>query len=134
MAGAERVALEAVEHLFLDLRWDAAALVADLQNDLAVGLPGADPDGLARRRKADRVRQQVEQDLAHALAVGHEASEVLRGVDLEGERGLGQTILDAPCRRLDGLANIDHFRRQLQSARIDGGKIKNIVENRKKRA
>ena len=42
--------------------------------------------GLAGRREADRVGEQIEQHLAHAPLVGDEAADVVGGADIEHDR------------------------------------------------
>ena len=54
---------------------------------------------LARLREADRVREQIEQNLADALAVGDEGADFVRGLDLEMDRGFSEPVLHAFAQR-----------------------------------
>ena len=50
-------------------------------------------DGLAGLGEADRVREQIEQDLAQALGIGAQRAGLGRDIDLEPELAVGETVL-----------------------------------------
>jgi hypothetical protein len=58
------------------------------EHDLAALLASDNTDGLPRRREADGVGQQVEQDLPYPLPVRGEAADIGRRVDHERDAGL----------------------------------------------
>src|SRR5664279_2000853 len=70
MLRAHRVGLEPVEHLVLRLRRNAGAVVGDSEHHRVAAPLGGERDGLARRRKADRVGQEIEQNLPQPPLVG----------------------------------------------------------------
>ena len=90
-------------------------------------------DRLARRGKADRVRQKVEENLPDAFAVGDEGADPLHRRDAKGQRRFAEPVLDAFRRRLHGLRDVDVLERQFHRIRVDRGEIENIVDNGEQR-
>ncbi len=134
MARSQRVALEAVEHLLLDLVRDTAALIGDGDADLAAEAAGTDPNGLAGLREADGVGQQVEQDLAQALGIGAQRSGLGGDVDLQPELAVGQAVLQ-PGRRLgDALGDVDLLDIEGEGAIVDRGEVEDVVDDGEQRA
>ena len=85
---------------------------------------------MSRGGEADRVRQDVEQDLPNAFSVRLERADIRRNIDLHRERGLGEAILDPAHDGIDGGADIDRLRAQLERTGVDRGEIENVVEDR----
>ena len=90
-------------------------------------------NGLARRRKADGVGQQIEQRLAHAALVGDEAADVGGGADFERDAGLHEAVLHALGGGVHGLADIDRAEIERHGAGVDGGEIEDVVDDREQR-
>ena len=94
---------------------------------------GGQRNGLAGRREADRVGEQIEQDLPHAPLVGDEAADVGRGADVEHDAALDQAVLHAFGGRVHGLADVDRAEIEPHRAGVDGGEIEDVVDDREQR-
>ena len=113
---------------------NAGAAVGHAEDDRVVAPLDRQPHHLARRREADRVGQEVEQDLAHAPLVGHEAADVGRGAHVEQDRLLGDPVLQAEHRGIDRGADVDLFQVERHRAGVDGREIEDVVDDREQRA
>ena len=83
MTRVDRVRMEAVEDMRDQVVRNAAALIRYLEHDVVVAAQRRQRHGLAGRREADRIRQEIEQDLAHPLRVGKERPDVRQDDDLK---------------------------------------------------
>ena len=108
-------------------------MVADGERDRVRPPLGGKRDGLARRREADRVRQQVEQNLPQPPLVGGEAADAGRGVDVEADAVLLEAVLHALGRLLHGGADVDVGQIERHGAGVDGGEIEDVVDQRQER-
>ena len=128
-----RVGLEPVEHLILGVGRDAGPAIGDREHH-RVGLPlGRQRHGLARRREADRVGQQVEQNLPQAPLVGGETADAGGGADVELQIVLHQPVQHAFGRRVHAGADVDLGEVQRHGAGVDGGEIEDVVDDRQQR-
>ncbi len=119
MPRAESMALEPVEHRVGDLLRHAAPVIPHAQQQVLAAAAGMDLHALPGLREADRVREQVEQDLADPFPVGVDAADILRHVEGEGDARFGEPVLDAAHRGLDGGLDVHVLALKLQRAGID---------------
>lgn len=106
-------------------------MVADGEDHRVGSACGRKHHRAARRRKPDRIGQEVEQDLPDAALVGHETADVGRGALLQDDAVLDQPVLHAHRRRRHGGANIDRAKIKRNGARADRGQIEDIVDDGK---
>src|SRR4051794_25126547 len=86
MFRAHRVAFKAIKHALADLGRDARTAVGYVEDHRAVAPLDRQAHYLARWREADRVGEEIEQDLSYAPRVGEEAADIGRGAHVEQHR------------------------------------------------
>lgn len=121
--------LETVEDVGLEFRLDADAGILDIELDRIVVARGADDDGITRRGKGERVREQVDHDLLDALLVGAHRADVLRTLDLQRHLVLLRGALREFLRRIDHFGEFDVGEIERHGARLDDGEIENVVHD-----
>src|SRR5262252_9971325 len=109
MVSAVGMGFEPVEHLVLDFARNARPAVFDGERDLVRRTFGRQHDRLARRREPDGIREQIEQDLADAAFIGHEAADVAWHAQLELDVILDQAVLHAFDGGRHGGEDVDPF-------------------------
>src|SRR6185312_5451135 len=119
----KRIGFEPVEHAVLLVGWNAGAAVGDGEDDCVRVAFGRHRDGFVRRREADRVGEQVEQNLPKATLVRGETADVRDGANVERDVLLHQPVLYALRRGLQGGANVDGAQVERHGAGVDGREI-----------
>src|SRR5690606_33001745 len=129
MLRAEAAALEPLEDAVLQVPRNADALILDREHDAAILTPAGDPDGIPRPGEADRVRQQIVDDLTHAALVGGERDGIVSNGDVEGQPGPARPFPNSEDGGVEHVAHIQLRELQLHSASLDGGEVENVVDD-----
>src|SRR5581483_6160932 len=109
--------LRAEEPLAL-LRWNAGPRVLDRDLYRPVLLRELELDAPAVRRRAERVREQVVDDLQHPVAVGDD-HRVRAHVDAVVDRALARLVGERLVRALDELLHVHLFAKDGEPVRVE---------------
>ncbi len=128
-AGGAVGLVEGIENLVLLVGRDADPAVLHAERDGAIGRREHRQRDGARIGELDRVRQQVLEDLLHALAVGVDrCRHVGRHVDAELERLLARERLERARQAFDDAPHRHVFGHQFELARFDLRDVQNVVD------
>ena len=112
---------------------NAGTLVGDGERDHLALANARKADQAARVGEADRIREQIVEDLAHAGLVGDQLVDILGDLDLERKMNAAHALFDAERRRLDEPDDLGRSKAKLQGACVDVGEIQNVVDGREQR-
>src|SRR5690606_38786804 len=130
MLRAKASALEPLENAVLQIWGDSDTLVLDREHNSAVFPPARDLDGIARLGEADRIRQQIVDDLTDPAFVRNKRHRIVGHGDIEGQPCPACALPDSLNGGLEHIADVDLRKLQLHGASLDGGEVENVVDDR----
>src|SRR6476620_7295572 len=133
MARPIGAALEAFEDRRLIFGRDAATLILDGEGKLVIFAAAGQHDSVPRTREADGVGEEIIQDLGDPRTVGDEVVKTGLYPDVELDAVLFQPLAKPEHRGVDHTAHFDRRELELEGASIDGGEIKDIVDDGEQR-